>query len=337
MLIVAIGIVIASSLQFGCDQPQPISAQSPAAQIAPASSKTQPAEAPATSASEQGVMALVRGQAIPMSSLNEQLVQIYGLQASQQLIASELVRQEAQRQNITVTVAEENAENGRTLSRMFGQIDDANQRDQLLAQMLVRRDLSRQQWQWVMRRNALLRKIIEPTIEVTDEQIADEFALQFGRKVKVRHIQIASLVDAQDIIRRLKNGEDFIKLAMAESLNPTASDGGLLPEIGRKTTSVPPAIRNAALAMKTVGEVSDPSQVSTTCHILKLEESIDPVDVKIEDVSDQLADALREKLIAAKQQQVLKQLFQQAQQAGEIQYINPILKAQMDKLQQPAQ
>jgi len=296
----------------------------------PAEAATQPAAATegaaASHPADPDVMAYVNGRAIYMNELNDLLVRSYGLSVAQQLIASELIDQEARKKNISVTEADVQTEIDGMLGQVFAGVSEEQQRKQLLEQMLTQRNISHKQWRLIMHRNALLRKIAAPTIApITDEELHKEFGSRYGRKVEVRHIQVASLAEAQQI-RKLAETEDFATLAKKHSKNPSARDGGLLPPIGEETPTVPPAIQQAAVALKKVAEISDPIQVGTTFHILKLERIIEPQDVDFADVKDELSAELRRRRIYSAQQQLLLQLIQEAKRTGKIEYVHPVLK-----------
>jgi peptidyl-prolyl cis-trans isomerase SurA len=74
---------------------------------------------------------------------------------------------------------------------------------------------------------------------------------------------------AKDIYQRAKGGEDFAKLAIANSNSQTALDGG---ELGwRKGTELPTVLADTVLSLK-VGEVSAPVRAPTGFHIVRLNE-----------------------------------------------------------------
>ncbi len=277
-----------------------------------------------------GVMATVNGEPLDMADLNRALIRAYGGQVAQQLIANEVVRQAVYKRGLKVSEDDVTAENERTLERMFGGVTGDAQREQLLEQLLVRRGIPRQQWEMTMWRNAALRKMAANRVEITEAELREEFEEQFGRKVLVRHIQTASLADAQMVLERLKSDEaDFAELARRFSTNASAQEGGLLPPIGVKAVGLPPAIRDVALSLKRPGEITDPVQVGTTFHILKLERILPPEGADFDDVRDRLAADLREKEIRILQQRVLAELIDQA----DIEIVNPVLKSsQRDSL-----
>ncbi|HTY94893.1 MAG TPA: peptidylprolyl isomerase [Steroidobacteraceae bacterium] len=74
---------------------------------------------------------------------------------------------------------------------------------------------------------------------------------------------------ADDIYERAKKGEDFAKLAIANSNSQTALDGGALG--WRKGTELPTVLADTVLALKP-GEVSAPIRAPTGFHIVRVNE-----------------------------------------------------------------
>ncbi|RPH56541.1 MAG: hypothetical protein EHM89_15295, partial [Acidobacteria bacterium] len=92
-------------------------------------------------------------------------------------------------------------------------------------------------------------------------------------EVPLRVIVVDSAEKAQRILTRLKSGENFIALAQAESIDPTAAAGGLL---GRVTLStLPPFLRDALVGVAP-GQLSPVVQIPTGFAILKVVDETDP-------------------------------------------------------------
>jgi len=305
--------------------PSPAPAPKPAAAPAPAPMPRPPAMPPRSRAGG-AVMAYVNDKPIYMKTLTGLLIDAYGLTVAQQLIANEIVRQEADRQKLDVTDGDVQAEHEKMLQGMFGTVESADQRQRLLSEVLKQRNVSRRQWDLTMWRNALLRKLAAKRITITEAELQEEFGRQHERKLEVRHIQTTNLADAQKVIRELAGGTDFVALVAKYSRGPSAQSAGLLAPFGHKDTGVPPALREAALAMRKVGQVSDPIQVGTAFHVIKLERIIEPKDVKFADVKAQLTESVRQRKIQAYQQDILQILLRGA----EVKYVDPALKARAE-------
>lgn len=298
-------------------EPHPTPDKFPAPAMTPGDDRTRSADAP--------VMVRVNGRPLYMDELHEILVRTHGLPVARQLISTEVVRREAAKLKITITDADVQRENGVALREAFGVLPEPDQRERMLREFLDRFKVSRNRWKMTMRRNAYLAKMAEPRVQVGEDEIEDEFGRLYGRGVIVRDIQTTSLAAAQRVRREaILPGADFAKLAFKHSVNKSGKKGGLLPPITEKTEGVIPALRRAAMAMKNIGEVSDPIMVGSSFHILYLEEVIPPKDVEFADVKDEIAAGVRQNKAMFLKQEILRELFAKAK----IEFVDATLKKQ---------
>lgn len=85
-------------------------------------------------------------------------------------------------------------------------------------------------------------------------------------KIKARHILVNQEFEAQDLLRKLSQGESFEKLAQDHSLCPSKAEGGDLGEFGKG--SMVPSFETAAFALQ-VGEVSKPVRTQFGYHLIQ--------------------------------------------------------------------
>jgi len=314
---------------FGCDRfhisPRPKPAPDP-----PSAPTTQPAvipddnPAPTTRPASGKVMAIVNGRKITMDQLHAILVDGYGLAIAQQILRTEIVRQAAASKGINVSDKEINAEHERALSLTFSMAGSDAERQQMLNQLLISRNVTYSTWRLIMRRNALLRKMIGTDFDVPNEAVQAAFDKRHGRMVVVSHIETKSHVAAK-LVKSLAATRDFAALAREYSVNPTGKTGGELPPIGQNTQKISPALKQVALAMTKIGEISDPIQVASRFHILKLKKIIEPKKVKFADEKDKIATELKEQMIRSAGNRLMEKLSE----AAEVEFVNPSLKTQI--------
>lgn len=295
-----------------------------------------PKSAPTPSAPARP-MATVNGEAVPMDPLQNALLEDYGLATSQQIIADVLVKQALQKQGLTpdVTQADTQAENLRALSKIF-QFDTASptpsQMEEVLDQLLARKNLTRRVWDQAMRRNAQLAKLAASRVTVTEQDLRDEFFAQYDGKLRCRHIQVPDASTAQTVLNQAQQGADFEQLAFKYSTHPDAKTGAFLPPIGPRTAppEVPPVLVATARALKEPGQLSNIVQVGSNFHVLKLEEILPPTSVDYDAVKPQLHQAVRDRKIDQLQQRIMRELIREAN----IVYHNPVLREQYKRVQQ---
>ena len=104
-------------------------------------------------------------------------------------------------------------------------------------------------------------------------------------EIRARHVLVATDGDAQAVLKRLKAGEDFAKVAKDMSKDP-GSEGG---ELGWFTRDrMVPAFADAAFKLKE-NEISEPVKTQFGWHVIQLEGRRPKVFPPFEQVKDQIA------------------------------------------------
>jgi peptidyl-prolyl cis-trans isomerase C len=85
-------------------------------------------------------------------------------------------------------------------------------------------------------------------------------------KIKAKHILVNQEFEAQDLLKKLKDGKAFEELAREHSLCPSKAEGGDLGEFGKGSMVAP--FESAAFALK-VGEVSAPVRTQFGFHLIQ--------------------------------------------------------------------
>ncbi|MBM3637003.1 MAG: peptidylprolyl isomerase [Alphaproteobacteria bacterium] len=106
------------------------------------------------------------------------------------------------------------------------------------------------------------------------------------QEVRARHILVETEDQAKDVIKKLKAGEDFAKLAGTLSKDPgSGKEGG---DLGYFTKDrMVPEFANAAFAM-TAEQISDPVKSQFGYHVIKVEDKRDKTVPKFDEVKDQI-------------------------------------------------
>ena len=136
-------------------------------------------------------------------------------------------------------------------------------------------------------------KITEAKIKEKYDELSSKFKPQ--DEVRARHILVKSEDEANAVIKQLKAGGDFAKLAEEKSLDKgSAKQGGDLGYFIHDAMVKPFA--DAAFAMK-VGEVSDkPVKTEYGWHVIKVEDKRKSSPPPISEVHDQIANRLGQEM-----------------------------------------
>lgn len=323
------GLLVAGSIASisACRKPSSNALSSTAAAQTPAGTAAQPAAKDAPAQPEKpaakplpaqlpDVLARVNGQEVTKTEL-ERLLKNFELRngpipaegrdeilrsALDQLITYTALQQEAKARNINAT----DAEIDERLKQMQSQFPNGEAFNKALAD----RNMTLQRLKDDARVDMLIGKMIDAEVAkqppVTDAQVRefydknpDKFAQ--GEAVRASHILIKvdqkadeaakkkARTQIEDVLKQVKAGQDFGKLAQQHSQDGSAAQGGDLGFFSRGQM-VPP-FEQAAFALKP-GEISDIVTTQFGYHIIKLAETRPPSTVPFEQVSERITQYL---------------------------------------------
>jgi parvulin-like peptidyl-prolyl isomerase len=157
-----------------------------------------------------------------------------------------------------------------------------------------------EEWKVRLEEKLLAEKVIRNSFH-SPEKIDEKEALQYyedhrssfqiDQKVRVRQIVVADGEEAIQILKRLKKGETFEKVAKEKSLGPEKVEGG---DLGYFSPGEKPAEFNHVFSME-VGAVSEVIKSPYGYHIFKLEEKIEPRQVPFGEAKLGILQALGQK------------------------------------------
>ena len=278
------------------------------------------------------VVAKVNGQAIRKKELlaGAQLVQIQAAQRGQQipptanfyrqvlneLIAISLLTQDAKAQGVTATELEVQ----QFISSRKESFPSEEAYKQALAKSGITEDALRQQAREQLAVQKYVQTKLVQNVNVSDQATRDFYdknkaQIAQPERVHVRHILIGAKADApaadkanarkkaEDLLQRIKGGEDFAKLAQENSDDPGSKPrGGDLPPFARGQM-VPP-FEAAAFALQKPNELSPVVESPFGYHIIQLLErqqaSTIPYDQVKERIQAMLKNQQSQQLVAAR-------------------------------------
>jgi hypothetical protein len=277
--------------------------------------------------SDDPTVASIDGQPLRQSQLLKVLLPGYGRRVLDELVLLELVRRHAAQQGLTAAPEDIEAEFDSVLEDMAPGLPRREQLA-LFNYMLDSRGLTRNEFDVIIEKRVLLRRLVDPEVIVSEKMLEDEHQRQHHRKVLVRQLVLSSFRSIQEAQRKLDEGADFAQLVEQFSQDqPTLAHDGLLGPFSPADEDVPAKIREEAFAIEQPGRRSgifryyDDDNLEWWC-ILQLEKSFPSDNVKLDDVRDELNQAIIRRVIT----QRMLDLQQDLKSKATIAILHPDLK-----------
>lgn len=238
---------------------------------------------------KSATVATIGDEEISQDELNDVLVEKYGAETLNQLISERIVKKETDKADIEVTDEEVEAE----YQNMANQYNGVEGLQAAIAQAnLTEEDLKED-----IKSNIALEKLLKPQVEASDEEIAayyeenkDEFSQ--GEQVNASHILVEEEKEAQDIVKKLEDGEDFAALAKEYSIDEgTKENGGELGFFGRG--EMVEEFDQVAFDLKK-DEISEPIKSDFGYHIIEVHEKQDAKTISLDESKDKIKNILIE-------------------------------------------
>jgi len=188
----------------------------------------------------------------------------------------------------------------------------------LFQYMLQSRGLTRPEFNLIVERQALLRRLVDPDPAVTEDLLLAEFDRLYGPKVQVRRLAVSSRRQLENVQNQLALGSDFTELVRQTSEDETTlPQDGLMPPFSARDEQIPAEIRSAAFALDTEGRFSDmviytDEQLRQWFVLLRLEKKIPPEEITLESVRTELTRTLRQKIIRRQMLDLQNQIKEKA-------------------------
>ena len=172
-------------------------------------------------------IAKVNGVVISRQRLADECVSRHGVEVLDTLIMRALIEQSMTARDIEVTAAEINAEIDRDASRA------GLNRENFLRALAKEREISPRQYaEYIAYPGVALRKLAEPRVQVTDDDLEKAFEAYYGKKLVVRMILVDTLAKAKDVWNKVReNPGGFSKIAQETSMDQDSrAIGGLMAQ-----------------------------------------------------------------------------------------------------------
>lgn len=207
-----------------------------------------------------------------------------------QVIERKILVQEARRLGIKVSQEE--------LNQAISEIKKDYPREGF-GEKLGLKGMTLEEWKVRLEEKLLAEKMIRRTLHYSGE-VSEKEALQYyethrssfelKQKVRARQIVVTDGEEAIQILKRLKKGENFEKVAAEKSLGPEKIHGG---NLGYFSQGERPIEFEHVFSME-VGAISEVIKSPYGYHIFKVEEKIEPRQVPFEEAKSGILKELRQ-------------------------------------------
>ncbi|MFO0898708.1 MAG: peptidyl-prolyl cis-trans isomerase [Pirellulales bacterium] len=274
--------------------------------------KAAPAGPPKTAEkSAPQIVALVNGEEISRQQLAQECLRYGGEDVLESIVNRHLIAIHCEQQKIVVSDKEVRDEIARMAARFNLGVD------QWLKMLETERQISPQQYSRdIVWPTLALRKLAGPQLQVTEEEIKQEYETEYGPAVKARIIVVKDPRKAAEIrAQAVAPQADFARLARSasEDVN-TASTGGLVQPIRRHMGD--PQLEEVAFRLKE-GEVGPILKVGDQHVILKCEGHLAGRDMAPAQVRERHIDQIRDRKLP----KVASELFRKLQTEAKVENV----------------
>ena len=243
---------------------------------------------------EVEVVAKINDVEISKDEFYDYLIQQNGPEVLEALILEKMVMMEVEANDIDIS--EE------AIQEELTEMKNSYGGDEAFEEALVYYGFSEESVMNNIKLNLGIEALMEPYIDITEDEvlqyfIANKQEFDTTEQVKASHILVETEEEANDIKKQLDEGGDFGELAAEYSTDPSnAQQGGDLGFFGKGQMVAP--FEEAAFSMEP-GEISEPVQTDFGYHIIKVEDKTEAQEAKLEDVSEEIREKLKEEKMNA--------------------------------------
>jgi len=213
----------------------------------------------------------------------------------EQMVTEKLILQAAAKNNVQVSSEEVKKQIDNLVKERFPSREAFN--DFLKKQNFSLADLEQE-----IDSQLLAEKLAEKVIDQKKIGVSEEEAKKYFQNhqqdynvpelVKARHILVKDKKQAEDILKKLQQGQDFAQLAKTYSQDPGSKDkGGDLGYFSRG--QMVPAFEKAAFSLK-IGQISSIIQTDYGYHIIKVEDHKQPQTFQFQQLREEVKKQLEE-------------------------------------------
>ncbi|MEH7385077.1 peptidylprolyl isomerase [Bacillus sp. JJ1521] len=230
---------------------------------------------------KKDVVASVDGVEIERDELHTSLEKFYGSNVLETLITNKIIELEAEKENISVSDKE--------LDDELQALIDSYGGEESFTSAIESSGVTRKDVEDDIKQFILTKKLLEPRIEITDDEIKTYFeenkdSFAQAEQVQASHILVDDDTTANEIATKLAEGTDFAELAKEYSTDTaSAGAGGDLGYFGKGEMVA--EFEEVAFSLGK-DEISDPVKTEHGYHIIKVTDKKEAEEANYEENKD---------------------------------------------------
>lgn len=239
--------------------------------------------------------AVIDGQPVAWDELRAALGEAAGGLVLEEIVLERRLRRELMRAGLELEPDEIEAERqllAHSLAEAGADEDGASTTQRLIDQLRRSRGFGETRFNALLRRNAMMRRLVRDEVQITPALIDQAYALRYGPKYRTRVIITPTEREAAGALTRLQAkepglAERFAEVAADASTDESSLRGGLIEPFSPADPTYPETMRRAA-AGTDVGQVSDAFALENGYGLLLMVERIPASEVRLPDVATEL-------------------------------------------------
>lgn len=257
------------------------------------------------------VVATVNGERITKDDYYQAMMDYYGDEILEEMINRKLILQEGQRLDVSVTQEEVDEE--------IDAIKNQFNSEEEFYQTLEEYGDSIDDLMDMIETDKLLEKIAMHDYDVGEEELKTYFLdnqmwFDIPEEIRLSHILVNSVEEANEVIRRLNGGDDFAELAGELSIDTFSKDeGGDLGfvERGELAYQFDEVFEDVAFSLD-IEEYSEPVETYRGVHIICVLDRKETREVTYDEVSDEVERGYLNEVMGSRMHELLERLREEA-------------------------
>lgn len=245
---------------------------------------------------DRAVVARVEGVELTWSDLARDFAELSGGRVVEEAALDRLLRRRIAEAGLSLSPEDIDRERALLIDAIRAESGDEIA-GELFVRVRARQGLGEHRFRALLERNAMLRKLVAPGVEVDPEEVRRAYDIVHAERLRIRLITAPTTGQAAGLRRQIRSAEGDKRIAFAEaaarhSAHPSSDRGGLISSFSLRDPSIPSSLRTAAGSLRD-GEVSEVVAFDNAFAIIMIDERLPPTGVEFSEVAERFSREVR--------------------------------------------